>query len=132
DPSGAKDDDRVTGPDIRGVQDRPSARHDPAAEQRCLSEGHLLRYDRELVLMDEGLFGKATQSETLEQDTPGATQARRIVWSAQCRLWVLALERAAGQTSGARAARLRQRPHDVIADLRVTSGPTVATIPASS
>jgi len=69
--------------------------------------------------MDEGLFGKATQSEALEQATPGATQAWRIVWSAQCRLRVLALERAAGETSGARAARLRQRPHDVIADVHL-------------
>jgi hypothetical protein len=67
--------------------------------------------------MDEGLRGKATQSEPLEQATPVATQARRIVWSAQGRLWVLALERQAGETSSARAARLRESPHDVIADV---------------
>jgi len=66
--------------------------------------------------MDDGLFGKATQSETLEHATPVATQARRIVWSAQGRFWVLALERSAGETSSARAARLRKSPDDVIAD----------------
>ncbi len=69
--------------------------------------------------MDEGLFGKATQPEALEQATPVATQARRFVWSAQGRLWVLALERTPGETSSARAARLRKRPDDMIADTDV-------------
>src|SRR6185295_6585598 len=119
DPSSAKDYDRVTGPHVGGVQDGASARYDAAPEQCSLREGDLLRHDSELVFVDECLFGKATQPETLEQAKPVATQARRLVCSAQCRLWVLALERAAGETSSARSARLRKRPDDVIADTDV-------------
>jgi hypothetical protein len=66
--------------------------------------------------VDEGPFGKATQPETLEYTHTATAQSRHIVRSAQRRLWMLALERAAGETSRARAARLRERPHDVIAD----------------
>jgi hypothetical protein len=119
DPTGAKDHDRLAGPDVGGVQDGASARYDATAEQGGLGEGHLLRYDSELVFVDECLFRKATQPETLEYATPMATQAWRIVWAAQRGLGVLALERAAGEASGTRSARLRKRPDDVIADTDV-------------
>jgi hypothetical protein len=66
--------------------------------------------------VDECLFGKATEPETLEHANAVPAQSRRIAWSAQCRLQMLALKGAAGETSSARAARLRERPDDVIAD----------------
>ncbi len=81
-----------------------------------MGEGNLLRNGSELVFMDQCLFGKATQPETLEQADPVAAQARGIAWSAQCRLRMLALEGAASETSRAPSARLRQRPHNVISD----------------
>ena len=68
------------------------------------------------MFVNECPFGKATQPETLKHATPVATQARRFAWSAQCRLWVLALKRPAGETSSARSARLRKRSHNVVAD----------------
>ena len=69
--------------------------------------------------MDEGLFGKATQPKTLEHANTASAQSRGIVRSAQRRLRMLALERTAGETPSARAARLRERPDDVIADVDV-------------
>ena len=66
--------------------------------------------------MDECLFGKATQPETLEQTGPVAAQTRRIAWSAQCSLRMLALEGAARETSRAASARLRERPYNVISE----------------
>jgi hypothetical protein len=85
-----------------------------------LREGHLLRHDGELAFVDESLFGKATQPKTLEQASTALAQSRGIVRSAQRRLWMVALERAAGETSRATAACLRERPYDVFAavDLR--------------
>ena len=67
--------------------------------------------------MNERPFGKPTQPKALEQADPISAQPRGIAWPAQCRLRVAALEGAAGETSSAPAARLRERPDDVIADV---------------
>src|SRR6202022_2406551 len=72
-----------------------------------------------LLLVDEGLFGKAPQPKALEHAKTASGQSRRIVGSPQRRLRMLALERPASETSRARAARLRERPYDVIADVEV-------------
>jgi hypothetical protein len=66
--------------------------------------------------MDDRLCGEATEAEALEQADSVAAQARGITWSAQCRLWMLALEGTARKTSRAPSARLHQRPYDVISD----------------
>ncbi len=83
-----------------------------AAWAKGISFGH----DRELVLVDERPFGEAAQPEPLEQANPVAAQTRGIGGPAQRRLRMLALEGAARQTSSAPAARLRERPDDVISD----------------
>ena len=62
----AEDHDRLTGLDVRGVQDGTRASDDPAAEQGRLGERHRVRYDRELVFVNEGLFGEAAQPEALK------------------------------------------------------------------
>jgi hypothetical protein len=107
-PSGPKDHDGITGTHVRGIQDRPSARYNAAAERRNLGKGNLLRNDSELVFVDQRLFRKTTKPETLEQPSAVAAQARGIAWPAQCRLRMLALERTARKASRAPAARLRQ------------------------
>ena len=55
----------------------------------------------------------------MEQANAVAAQPRGIAWPAQCRLRVAALERPAGETLSAPAARLSERPDDVIADVDV-------------
>ena len=72
----AEDHDRLAGADVGGVQDGTGARHNAAAEQRCLGERKLLGHDGELVLVNEGLFGEAAQPEALEQAGPISGQAR--------------------------------------------------------
>jgi hypothetical protein len=66
--------------------------------------------------MDKRSFGKAAQPEALEQADPIPSQTRGIGRSAQRRLRVSALKGAAGKTSSARPASLRERTHDVISD----------------
>jgi hypothetical protein len=77
---------------VGGIQDGASARDDAAAEQCSLSEWHLFWYDSELVFVNECLFGKATESETLEHTNSIATQTRRFFGSTQCRFPMLALK----------------------------------------
>ncbi len=57
---------------------------------------------------------KPPSPKPLKQASSVAAQARSIAWSAQCRLWMLALEGTAREASRARSARLRQRPYNVI------------------
>ncbi len=66
----------VAGADVRRVQNGTCASHNAAAEQRCLGERKLLLYDRELILVNESLFGEAAQPEALEQAGPISGQAR--------------------------------------------------------
>jgi hypothetical protein len=106
----------VAGADVRRVQNGPCASHNTAAEQRSLGERKLLRHDGELVLMDKRPFGKTAQPEALEQACPISGQARSVGRSAQRRVRAPALEGAAGQTSSAGPASLRERAHDVISD----------------
>src|SRR4029077_11227669 len=82
-------------------------------------ERKLLGNDGELVLVDQRPFGKAAQPEALEQANPIAAEARGIGRPAQRRFRMSALEGAAGETSSARPARLRERTHDVIADTQL-------------
>jgi len=49
---------RVASADIRGIQDRAGPGHNPAAEERSLSERKLFGYEGKLVLVDKRLFGK--------------------------------------------------------------------------
>jgi hypothetical protein len=65
-PSDTKDHDGITGAHVRAIQDRASARYNAATEQRGLGKGNLVRDYSELVFMDQRLFGKTTQPETLE------------------------------------------------------------------
>ena len=60
-------------------------------------------------------FAGSPTVKTLEYAQTVSAQSRRIVRSAQRRLRMLALEWAARKTSKAPAARLRERPDDVIA-----------------
>ena len=64
--SGAEDHDRLAGANIGGVQDGARASYNAAAEQRCLSEWKVLGHYRELILVDERLFGEAAEPEALE------------------------------------------------------------------
>jgi hypothetical protein len=66
--------------------------------------------------VDESLFGESTKPEALKQANSIAAQTRGIGGSAQCRLRMSALERAARQASSARSAGLRQRTYDMISD----------------
>ena len=66
--------------------------------------------------MDVGLPREAAEPHALEQCNVVAAEARRIRGMAHRRLRMLALKRAAGQTPGARPARLGQRTDHVISD----------------
>ncbi len=96
DASGSEDHDSVAGADVSGVQDGAGASHNAAAEQRSLGERKLRGYDRELVLVDERLFGETSEPEALKQTSPVSGQARGIGRPAQRRLWVFALVGPAG------------------------------------
>jgi hypothetical protein len=101
DAAGAEDHDCLAGADVGGIQDGTSARHNAAAEQRCLGERKLLGHRGELVLVDERLFGEASQSKALVQAGPVSGQARCISRSAYRRRRMFALEGPARQTSSA-------------------------------
>src|SRR5437660_1705945 len=118
-PSSPEDHDRIAGTNVRSVQDRTCTGYNAAAEERSLGERKFLGYEGKLVLMDERLFGEAAQPEALEQRNSIAAESRGINLSAQSRLRVFALERAARQTPSARSARLRQRTYNVISDMEL-------------
>jgi hypothetical protein len=120
DAAGSKDHDRVAGAYICGIQHGARARDHTAAEQGRLGERHLLGQGCELIFVNEHPLSEAAESHALEQSPAVAAQAWRIGWVAQGRFRMLALEGAAGQTSGAGSASLGERADHVItgAELR--------------
>lgn len=65
DASGADDGNRVAGADVRSVDGGSGTRDDRAAEQCGLRERNLIVDDRQLVLVDEDLFGESADVDRL-------------------------------------------------------------------
>ena len=63
--SGAEDHDSIARGYAGSVQDGTGPRNDTAAQQRCRSKRHFLRYRCELILVDERPFGEASQTQAL-------------------------------------------------------------------
>ncbi|EGJ76803.1 putative zinc-binding alcohol dehydrogenase [Streptomyces sp. Tu6071] len=112
----AHDDHGLALPHVRAVEYRARPRQDPAAEQRGRCEGHLLRDDTELVLVDERFLREAAEPGEVPDGLAVPAQPGGLAGGADRRLGALAEVRTPREAVDARAAVLDEAADDVVAD----------------